>query len=292
MITNLVTVISERSAKSGGVVTSEGGSSVTSRGICWSVSPEPTVANEKDDEGTGPGRFDGFLFGLNGSTVYHVRAFATNSTGTAYGNEVSFKTQPPPPPSSTGMVSDQQGTLYKTKKIGAQTWMTENLNVKIFADGSRIPFERGSAWYALTTPSYCWVQDDDSRTSVYGQLYNFYAVTDPRNICPAGWHVPSLDEWNAMITSLGGNSMAGGKLKESGIVHWITPNEGASNSSGFTGLPAGVRDQLKYIDFTISGYFWSSTSLENDFGQIQALRYSTGDVFSRQYQKTAGASVR
>ena len=290
--TILVSKIFERSAQSGGDVTAEGGSPVTARGICWSVLPEPTISGDRDDEGTGTGKFQAFLFGLTGSTVYYVRAFATNGMGTGYGEEVMFKTQASPPPVLTGTVSDLQGNIYRTKKIGTQTWMTENLTAKIFQDGSGIPFVRGSTWYSLTTPAFCWVEDNDSRTIVYGMLYNFYAVTDPRNVCPTGWHVPSVDEWKAMITSLGGNDVAGGEMKETGTAHWSIPNEGASNSSGFTGLPAGIRDQLSFMNFDISGYFWSATSLDSDFGQIQALRYSSDDLFSDQYPKTAGASVR
>ena len=95
-----------------------------------------------------------------------------------------------------------------------------------------------------------------------------------------------------MINALGGSEVAGGMLKEEGTAHWADPNEGANNGSGFTGLPAGVRDQSRYADFTISGYFWTSTSKDEGFGQIEALRYSTGNVFSAQYPHTAGASVR
>jgi uncharacterized protein (TIGR02145 family) len=184
------------------------------------------------------------------------------------------------------------GIVYRTNKIGAQTWTTNNLRARVFADGSTIPIVRQDEWYSLTTPAACWVQDDDSRTLVYGLLYNFYAVADPRNVCPKGWHVPSLIEWETMINSLGGNDVAGGKLKEKGTAHWAEPNEGATNGSGFTGFPAGMREQSGYIDFTISGYYWTSTSKNEGLGQIEALRYSTGNVFSGEYPKTAGASVR
>jgi uncharacterized protein (TIGR02145 family) len=290
--TTLVVKIFEQSAESGGLITSEGVGPVTARGVCWSTSPDPTISDSRNDEGKGPGSFQSIIIGLTATTVYHVRAFATNRAGTAYGKDVMFKTLSPTIQAGpTGTLSDQ-GTVYQTKKIGTQTWMTDNLTARVFADGTTIPIVRQDTWYSLTTPASCWVQDDDSRTIVYGLLYNFYAVTDPRNVCPNGWHVPSLNEWETMVAELGGNDVAGGMLKEKGTTHWTDPNVGASDGSGFTGLPAGIRDQSRYIDFTISGYFWTSTSKDDGFGQIEALRYSTGNVFSAQYPKTAGASVR
>jgi uncharacterized protein (TIGR02145 family) len=290
--TTLVVKVFERSAESGGLVTSEGVGPVTTRGVCWSITENPTIADSRNDEGKGSGAFKSFILGLTGSTVYHVRAFASNRAARAYGRDVMFKSQSPSLPTSDGSTADND-IVYLTKKIGTQTWMTDNLRARVFADGSTIPFIRQPSWYSLTTPAVCWVQDDDSRTMVYGLLYNFYAVTDPRNVCPNGWHVPSLDEWETMISLLGGSEVAGGLLKEKGTAHWAEPNEGASDGSGFDGFPAGIRDQSKYIDFTISGYYWTSTSKKDDgFGQIEALRYSTDNVFSAEYPKTAGASVR
>lgn len=290
--TILVVNVFERSAESGGLITSEGVGPVTARGVCWSTSPNPTIANSRNDEGKGPGRFESFIIGLTSSTVYHVRAFATNHAGTGYGKDVMFETLPPPPQGITGSVVDQQGHAYQTKQIGTQTWMIENLKSRKLADGPVLPIVREDAWYSLTTSGVCWVENDDSRTQAYGFLYNFYAVTDPRNICPTGWHVPSLDEWEAMINAVGGSDVAGGMLKEKGTSHWSEPNTGASNGSGFSGIPAGIRDKSQYFDFTISGYYWTSTSKDDGFGQVQVLRYSAENVVTTQYPKTAGASVR
>lgn len=290
--TTLVVKIFETSAGSGGLITSEGVGPVTARGVCWSTSPNPTITDSRNDEGKGPGRFESFIIGLTSSTVYHVRAFATNYAGTGYGKDVMFETLPPPPKGLTGSVVDQQGHAYQTKQIGTQTWMIENLRSRKLADGPVLPIVREDTWYSLTTPGVCWVENDDSRTQAFGFLYNFYAVTDPRNICPTGWHVPSLDEWEAMINAVGGIDVAGGMLKEKGTSHWSEPNTGASNGSGFSGIPAGIRDKSKYFDFTISGYYWTSTSKDDGFGQVQVLRYSAENVVSTQYPKTAGASVR
>ena len=283
--------IFETSVLTGGNVDSEGGSTVTARGVCWSTSSGPTTADSHDEQGTGPGRFQSILVGLTPTTYYFVRAYATNTEGTAYGDENTFKTLTPFTPPETETILDQEGNANPTRKIGTQTWMAQNLKTTTFADGSPIPVVRQDSWYSLTTPACCWVQNDDSRTIAYGTLYNFYAVSDPRNVCPNGWHVPSRDEWKAMADELGGNDIAGGKLKETGTAHWMMPNEGASNSTGFGALPAGVRDQLHYQNFSIGAYFWSSTP-NADNAYLESIRYSTADLFSSESVKTAGASVR
>jgi uncharacterized protein (TIGR02145 family) len=141
-----------------------------------------------------------------------------------------------------GIVKDQDGNAYKTVNIGNQVWMAENLRTTKFNDNKTIPLVKDStAWSNLITPGYC-CYDNDAETylSLYGALYNWYAVNTGK-LCPEGWHVPSDEEWITLRTYLGGEELAGGKMKESGISHWQSPNAGATNQSGFTAIPGGVR---------------------------------------------------
>src|ERR1035437_4904310 len=140
------------------------------------------------------------------------------------------KTNPPTPPVSIPSVT-----------ICTQSWMLKNLDVSTYRNGDLIPeVTDGSAWSALTAGAWCWYNNDSAtNASTYGKLYNWYAVNDPRGLAPTGWHVPSDAEWTTLSTCLGGNAVAGGAMKETGTTHWTSPNTGATNSSGFTGLPGG-----------------------------------------------------
>jgi len=146
-------------------------------------------------------------------------------------------------------------------KIGAQEWMVKNLDVDHYRNGDPIPEVKDPhAWPYLTTGAWCYYNNDTANGRIYGKLYNWYAVSDPRGLAPAGWHIPSDSEWTTLEKSLGGISVAGGKLKEAGILHWATPNTGGDNSSGWTGLPGGMRDQLGYfVTVKQVGYWWTSS---------------------------------
>jgi uncharacterized protein (TIGR02145 family) len=162
------------------------------------------------------------------------------------------------------LITDLSLGKYASVKIGTQKWMTTNLSVNRYRNGDKIPQVRSNAaWKALTTGAWCWYNNDSANGAVYGKLYNWYAVNDPRGLAPAGWHVPSDAEWDTLETRLGKN--AGGKLKDTGTIEagtglWHAPNKGATNKFGFTGLPGGFRDYnspFTYIGFV--GYWWSST---------------------------------
>ncbi len=159
-------------------------------------------------------------------------------------------------------VTDIDGNVYNTVTIGTQVWMAENLKTTKLNDGDEIPLVTGnSQWTNLTTPGFCF-QDNDEATykDDYGALYNWWAV-NTNKLCPAGWHVPSSTEISELITILGGEDVAGGALKEKGTTHWLSPNEGATNSKGFSGLPGGHR-YGQGGNFTSVGYegdFWTST---------------------------------
>ncbi len=127
--------------------------------------------------------------------------------------------------------------------ICCQSWMTTNLDVDHYRNGDPIPHVTDpTEWKNLTTGAYCYYANDSAKyAAVYGKLYNWYVVNDPRGLAPEGWHVPTDFEWTTLTDCLGGVSVAGGPMKETGTSHWILPNEGATNESGFTGLPGGVR---------------------------------------------------
>lgn len=165
-----------------------------------------------------------------------------------------------------GSVSDVDGNTYKTIVIGTQTWMAENLRTTKYRNGELI----GTTTPATldisheSEPKYQWAYGgNESNVSVYGRLYTRYAVNDSRNICPAGWHIPTEEELSILVTYLGGEDVAGGKLKEVGTSHWNSPNTGATNESGFTGLPSGNRFDTGNSPFTDIGeccIFWVSNS--------------------------------
>ncbi len=171
-------------------------------------------------------------------------------------NWMNFWFDPPALP------SDFDGNYYNTVTIGTQTWMVENLKVTHFTDGSNIPVVTGNtAWSALITPGYCWYDNDFSANKdIYGALYNFYAA-NTGDLCPVGWHVPSDSEWSVLTDYLGGESVAGDKLRETGSIHWSSANTGATNESGFTGLPGGNRPgDGTFNDIGASGAWWSPAS--------------------------------
>ena len=163
-------------------------------------------------------------------------------------------------------VLDVDGNLYHTVTIGSQIWLKENLQVMKYTNLDAITNITGiNDWANLSSGAYCNYDNNTSNVSIYGRLYNWYAVHDSRKVCPTGWHVPSNDEWNTLITNLGGYAAAGGKLKETGTVHWNTPNTGASNSSDYTALPGGYRYATgSFFDLKDGGYFWTSTGAGNN----------------------------
>jgi uncharacterized protein (TIGR02145 family) len=143
------------------------------------------------------------------------------------------------PELSYGKLIDIDGNVYKTIQIGTQNWMAENLRTTKTRSGTPIPYD--SEWRINATKGYCWHNNDSvTYKKVYGAIYNSSYIMSS-NICPEGWHVPTQDEWITLLDFLGGKELAGGKLKEKGIYHWSAPNDGATNESGFSALPGGMR---------------------------------------------------
>ncbi|MEX0635629.1 MAG: fibrobacter succinogenes major paralogous domain-containing protein [Ferruginibacter sp.] len=157
-------------------------------------------------------------------------------------------------------ITDSDGNSYPVVQIGDQFWTAENLKTTRFADGSVIPNVTSvDAWINLSTPAWCNYENNEANDSIYGKLYNWYTVADPRNLCPTGWHVPSDSEFTILIDFLGGDSIAGGKMKAT--VGWQTANNGATNESGFLGLPGGSRYSYygEFFNVGNNGYWWSSS---------------------------------
>jgi uncharacterized protein (TIGR02145 family) len=250
-----ITSVTATTASSGGNITDDGGASVTARGVCWSTSPNPTISNDKTTDGLGTGAFISNMTGLTPTTTYYVRVYATNSAGTSYTTALIFKT-------FTGTVTDIDGNIYNTITIDTKLWMAENLKTIKYNDGTAIPLVTdGAAWVALTTPGYCWYNNNAvTYKATYGALYNWYTVNTGK-LCPTGWHVPTDTEWTTLTTYLGGVSVAGGKMKETGTSHWLSPNTGATNESGYTALAGGYRyfNNGLFHEVGESGQWWSSS---------------------------------
>ena len=189
---------------------------------------------------------------------------------------------------------DIDGNIYETVQIGEQIWTTTNLKVTHYRNGDPIPTGlSNSSWSSTNSGAYAVYDNNESNADTYGYLYNWYAVDDSRNIAPEGWHVPTDDEWQTLIDHLGGSSVAGGKMKETGTSHWNSPNTGATNESGFTALPAGYRNYAGYYDYMGNyGYFWSSTELSSHHAWNRILYYYYSEVGRYYYYKKSGFTVR
>ena len=196
---------------------------------------------------------------------------------------------------TTGTATDIDGNVYSTVAIGTQVWLKENLRVTKYNDGTTIPLVTdATAWGNLTTAGYCWHNDDmNTYGTTYGALYNWYTVNTAK-LCPTGWHVPSDTAWTTLETYLGGSSVAaGGKLKETGTTHWLSPNTGATNSSGFTALPGGYRFNYgTYDSIGNFGLWWSSTEDFAGYAWNRYLYYSYSNVVRYGSNKSYGFSVR
>ena len=178
--------------------------------------------------------------------------------------------------------------------IGTQQWMEKNLDVLTYRNGDIIPqVTDPTAWAALTTGAWCYYNNDVANGAIYGKLYNWYAVNDPRGLAPTGWHVPTDDEWTTLSTTLGGDAVAGGKMKVAGTTRWTTPNTGATNESGFAGLPGGSRNgDGTFNGVGGSGYWWSSTEASTTYAWGRFLSCGSGSIYRGNGDKKGGFSVR
>ncbi|MEN8825458.1 MAG: FISUMP domain-containing protein, partial [Wenyingzhuangia sp.] len=243
----------------GGDITNDGGASITARGVCWNTTGNPTIADSTTTEGTGTGQYTSTLSGLSPETTYYARAYATNSQGTAYGNQVQFTTLAPTAPTS-GTVT-LNGITYKTITIGTQTWLAENLN---------------DAGHTLGNSS-CY-DNDTSNCGSYGRLYDWAAAKDIANKI-TGWHLPTDAEWDTLATTLGGGAVAGDKLK-------------AGGSSGFESLFGGYQGDGDFNELGGIGIFWSASPHNSIASLYRSVHEDHSDLFRGEMHVSFQFSVR
>jgi uncharacterized protein (TIGR02145 family) len=194
-------------------------------------------------------------------------------------------------------IADIDGNHYRTIIIGEQEWMGENLKVTRLNDGTEIMnVPAMNEWTRVTSPAYSWYDNDVSNKTIYGALYNWFAV-DSGNLCPVGWRVPDDSDWEVLTDFLGGLSVAGGKLKETGISHWNSPNSGATNESGFSGRPGGYRygqywGTGTFYEKGLNGYWWSGTECTDTHSWTRTIHAGNSRVYRSFFTKNKGFSVR
>ena len=305
--------ITDNSAISRAEVVSDGGAEVTTRGICWSTSQNPTIENDTTADGKGIGEFTSYMNGLLADNIYYVRAYATNSVGTGYSAQISLRTEAGLEP-----ISDYEGNVYQTVQIGYRIWMAENLKSTYYSDGTAIPLVvEDSGWKNLGDDgkAYCWYDNSSDTGDIYGAIYSWAAAmngaddTDDnpcevQGVCPTGWHMPSDSEWKELEIYLGmepseadatsyRGTDQGGKLKETGTSLWKSPNVGATNESGFSALPGGHRGSNGvFYQLGEQAAFWTTTERRNSLMLSRMLFYTRADIFNHDRYKNFGFSVR
>jgi uncharacterized protein (TIGR02145 family) len=296
--------VTSTTALLGGEIIDDGGTPVIVRGVVYSTTPNPITTNNGTMDGNGVGSFTSNLSSLIPNTTYYVRAYAINGVGTAYGNELSFTTLEDGNiiVSIPGAGVTFDGYNYMSVVLGnGQEWMAENLRTTVYANGDLITNVPGPQWSSFVSGAWAYYDNNSQFANPYGKLYNGYAVSDIRNVCPSGWHVPTDIEWNVFIEYLDSaynilppnttgtqSAYAGSKIKSIGTQYWLSPNADATNLSGFSGLPGGYRSGGG--DFDLIGYgglWWSST---NGFGR--AVNNDSGALVKINDGLGAGLSVR
>jgi uncharacterized protein (TIGR02145 family) len=325
LTTTTVTKITQTTASSGGAITDNGGADITAKGVVWSTTTNPTLESHVGftSNGTGTTEFNSDLTGLTAGITYYVRAYATNSAGTGYGNEVEFTTY------SENVVEDFEGNIYNTVIIGNQVWMAENLRATKYADGTNIVTGLNDTEWNTTTNGALAIyphseveglNSEEDVVNAYGMLYNWFAASNEKGICPTGWKVPSVADWDELLTFIidqgysnensvttdgAGNALKSCRQVDSPLGGDCATNEHprwdyyadqyGTNAFDFNGLPAGSRMSTgEYLNVGKMGRFW--TSDEDNLNQYNAVRrdlgFGNGRLSDGSITKTNGISIR
>jgi uncharacterized protein (TIGR02145 family) len=280
-------------------VTDNGGAEILSRGFCWDRDPDPGLSEANIEAGNGPGDFSKTIPELSAATQFFIRAYATNINGTTYGQEIVV---------TTPFTDSRNFKTYPVVKIGEQYWMAENLDYGTFINSSEDQTDNS------VIEKYCYNNNEDN-CALYGGYYTWsemmqYVNTESaQGVCPSGWHVPSDVEWKMLEMNIGMSlesadsvgwrgTNEGGKLKAIGTELWESPNEGATNESGFNALPNGYfdvtevvpNDKFKGVGSTAT--FWTTTSDEEFTRYYHHLDYSTAKIFRTTGYSGNGTPVR
>jgi uncharacterized protein (TIGR02145 family) len=284
------------------------GSGVFERGIVWSSSPNPTVTSSKSVAGKGGFGFTHSFGTIDPNNIQYARAYARTSAGVFYSPERSFTSVPWVRCPGTPSVTDIDGNLYQTVQIGNQCWTQSNLKVSKYRNGDSIPTGlNNSVWASTTNGAFAIYNNDLVNDGLYGRLYNHYAVTDSRGLCPTGWHVPTDGEWHLLVKYLDPNAdtsggltsqstTAGGAMKSTTAQPtpggWNLPNSGATNFSGFRAMPGGIRN-FDGAFYNVGNFgFWWTSSLSGLDCFFRYLFYNDGDIRRTPNLRTHGFSVR
>ncbi len=257
-------------------------------GFCYSTNPEPTINDQLLTLNTAKkGEFTLTVSNLNSNTIYYFRPYCKEGDNFVYGEIVEAKT-------SKLTFNDIDNNTYNGVEIGTQIWMQENLKVTHYRNGDPIEnITDNTMWLNATIGAYCWYNNDPQNKTDYGALYNFYTVIDSRNLCPTGWHVPSDQEWITLTEYLGGYDIAGGKMKEYGLSHWIKPNFDATNTSGFSALPGGYREfDGAFNSFGEEGKWWTSTTADASSSRFRYIYNNYSSLFYDNFPIKSGLSIR
>ncbi len=287
--TSSVSDITAATALSGGNVTSDGGASVTAKGVCWSTVPEPAILDDHTTDGIGTGIFTSNITGLEDNTTYYVKAYATNSAGTGYDEQLDFTTVFAPCDGLTSITYG--GKIYNTVIIGSQCWLAENLNIGERIDGINESYDNSNI------EKYCY-DDLESNCDEFGGYYqwneamNYQTVEGTQGICPSGWHIPADGEWQEMELYLG--------MRESALdsIGWRGTDQGTQlkegGSTGFNALLGGGRYYVdgSFIYLDVHGYFWSSTVYNADSANYRLITNNFGYIYRDHNDKPNGLSVR
>jgi uncharacterized protein (TIGR02145 family) len=283
--------ISDTSASCGGRIQADGSIKLVAGGLCWNTLPNPDLKNGQSMLLADSGTFTTSIRSLKASTRYFMRAFAIWNSDTSYGNQIEF---------STADLCDVEGNTYKSVKIGSQIWMKENLKVRHFRNGDPINnIQSPIQWKSWYHGAYADYNNDAEYSKVNGICYNGYILADPRGLCPTGWHIPSNEEWLIMENFLGGSSVAGGKIKTTGSIDkgdgpWYPPNFNATNSSGFSALPAGHRNMDgSFHEDGKSAYWWTSSTIPDNYnGTVKGMDYYMESIYTSNERFGNGYTIR